>query len=83
MMNVMKHCSLDIDVPFVRVSSWVRDSDGRPMTAYEFETRRTECKKLGYKVFPSCDHIDKFGYCAGHDPKTGQAIPIPAREAGE
>jgi hypothetical protein len=41
--------------------------DGRPVSSWEFETIRAECKAKGYRVFPPCDSVKPDGHCAGHE----------------
>jgi hypothetical protein len=42
-------------------------SEGRPITALEFEAMRSEAKAKGYKVFPqdACKNVGPTGRCAG------------------
>jgi len=60
------HMALNIEADYRKWGKFVTH-EGRPVTAYEFERFRAECKAKGWEVFPPCDSIDeKTGRCAGH-----------------
>lgn len=59
------HMCVDIEATW---KAWGRftTSNGRPVTAYEFEEYRAACRAKGYVCFPPCDNVLPDGRCAGH-----------------
>lgn len=45
----------------------LEDDNGKMLTKAEVMTEIERCKKLGYKVIPTCDNIDQDGRCMGHE----------------
>lgn len=45
----------------------LEDDNGRMLTKEEVIAEIERCKKLGYKVIPTCDNVDEDGRCKGHE----------------
>lgn len=45
----------------------LEDDNGRMLTKEEVIAEIERCKKLGYKVIPTCDNVDEEGRCKGHE----------------
>lgn len=45
----------------------LEDENGRMLTKEETIAEIERCKKLGYKVIPTCDNVDEDGRCRGHE----------------
>jgi hypothetical protein len=52
-----------------KYGSWriLQEDTGRFLTKVEVRAEIDRCRKLGFKVIPTCENIDATGHCKGHN----------------